>query len=130
MAVAALATLAGTLGEVMFGDSILWFLVIFFGVLLLMLNAAIIYNNPRAVYRKHPFLRQRYEIEFSEVGIEFRTTDTQSKYKWNFYKQIIETDENYFLLYEGNWFSLIPKRAFNSALDEQTFRSLLKRHVD
>ena len=130
MAVSAFAVLVGMFGEAFYGDSGLWFALIFFGIILFALNTAIYFNNPRAHFRKHPFIRQRYEVEFSDDGIKFRTEETESKYKWGFYRRVIETSKHYYLLYEGNWFSLIPKRAFQTLAEEQKFRSLLKQHVD
>ena len=86
------------------------------------------YVAPRRWY-KLVSERGEYTLQYSDAGIVFRAKDIDSTLQWSLYSQVRETEGFYFLVYGNDAFSVVPRRAFTSAEQEQEFRALLRRHV-
>ena len=123
---AALALL-GAAGIVLAGDFALLTLGCFvMGAVLLSLGYVGRHVTPRRIYRANPKFRDRYELEFSDRGIHFRSKGADTRLEWDFYSKVWETEEFYLLVYGKDMFSVIPKRAFGDASQEESFRALLR----
>lgn len=97
-------------------------------VLLLMLVAAFAVIPPLA-FRREPKFRDDYSLTFSSDGIHFRTAHIDSQLKWSMYSRVLIDEHSYVLYYGSNQFTVIPKRVFRSATDQQAFEGLLAEHI-
>jgi hypothetical protein len=66
-----------------------------------------------------------YEVDDQQLII--RNQFSETKNDWGTYRKTIETEEHFLLIYAVNprCFQIIPKRAFASIEDQQTFRKML-----
>jgi hypothetical protein len=94
----------------------------------LMLAAAFTVIPPLA-FRREPKFRDEYSLAFSPEGIHFRTAHIDSQLQWSMYSRALIDAHSYILYYGTRQFTVIPKRVFQSAEQQQTFESLLTRHV-
>jgi membrane associated rhomboid family serine protease len=106
-----------------------WFLTIT-GLLALWLFYRNYYVAPRRWYKRSPVLREEYHLQYSDAGIVFRSKDINANYQWSLYQQVAENEQFYYLIYGGQSFSVIPKRAFTTDEQERAFRELLRAHID
>jgi hypothetical protein len=125
---ACLALLGGA-GVLLGAESLLATLCLMTGLALLALGYAGNYVTPRRQYRANPKLRERYELDFSDGGILFRSKGAETRLEWGFYSKVWETPEFYMLVYGKDMFSVIPKRAFRDGLQEEAFRGMLRRKL-
>ncbi|MEW6351561.1 MAG: YcxB family protein [Thermodesulfobacteriota bacterium] len=116
----------GLLGGALMGDSIVWIVLIVASAVLLLGVAAAHFLIPRLRFRRDPKLRDHYTLVFSEQAISFRTAHIESQIAWKLYTHGWDTPDFYVLFYGTHSFSVIPKRAFSSAAQEDAFRLLLK----
>ena len=120
----------GVFASLVSEDSIApWFLIIA-GLLALGMFYLNYYAAPRRWFRRAARPREEYTLHYSDAGIVFHAKDIDSTLQWSLYQAVCETEQFYFLIYGKDMFSVIPKRAFTSAEQEQAFRDLLRRHVD
>jgi hypothetical protein len=76
-------------------------------------------------------LRSPVQFQVTEESITIKDSFVESKVDWGSFRKVIET-RNYFLLVltvNKNAFQILPKRAFSSAPDENTFRELLHAKI-
>lgn len=100
------------------------------GLSLLALNVVAHFITPRRYYAANPKLRERYELDFSDEGILFRSKGAESRIEWSFYSKVWEMPEFYLLVYGKDMFSVIPKRVFrDDGSQEKSFRELLRRKL-
>ena len=99
------------------------------GLLLLAFNFFVYFVTPRRYYEANPKLRERYELDFSDEAIFFRSKGAESRVEWSFYSKFWETPEFYMLVYGKDMFSVIPRRALREGLQEQAFRGMLRRKL-
>ncbi|HEY0385674.1 MAG TPA: YcxB family protein [Pyrinomonadaceae bacterium] len=126
--IALLVTCAGVALWALESDSVLGYVFTFLGAILLLLHCRT-YFLPQRWYARNPKLHDEYHIQFSDEGLLFRTKDIDSSIKWDFYRDVWETEQFYFLVYGKDAFSVIPKRAFKDEIEEHLFRQLLDRHI-
>lgn len=84
---------------------------------------------PRRLYRSNPQFRETYHIHFSDDGLVFKSTGLESSLRWGFYRKVVEAPDFYYLCYGKDNYTLIPKRAFASVEQEDTFRAIVNQHV-
>lgn len=82
---------------------------------------------PRSYFRSNPKLREPYELTFSDEGIVFRSKGVESRVEWNFYTKVLETPDQFFLVYGKDMFSLLPKRVLRNQRQESALGELLRR---
>ena len=101
----------------------------------LMVDASLLYNvmfvAPRRFFRGDGKFRDKYEVTFSDDGITVKTKQIDSKLAWSLYTRVIEGPALYLLVYgnETRMMTMVPKRAFQSRMQEDQFRSLISRHI-
>src|SRR6185295_20170644 len=80
-------------------------------------------------FRRGARFQEELELRFSEDGLLFRSKNMESKLEWSFYSRIWDTPNYYFLFYDKELFTLIPKRVFTSERQESAFQDLLRRKL-
>jgi hypothetical protein len=84
---------------------------------------------PRSYFRDNPKFRERYELTFSDEGLLFRSKGVESRLGWDFYTEVLETPDYFFLVYGKDMFSLIPKRVLRGPRQESALREMLRRNL-
>jgi hypothetical protein len=84
---------------------------------------------PRVAFRREPKFRDDYSLSFSPEGIHFQTAHVDSQLQWSMYSRALVDAHSYVLYYGSRQFTVIPKRVFRSAQEEQAFEELLAEHV-
>lgn len=102
--------------------------VFFSGVFALVLIAAFTIIPP-LVFRREPKFRDDYSLTFSPEGIHFRTAHVDSQLQWSTYSRALVDAHSYVLYYGSRQFTVIPKRVFQSAEQQQRFEQLLAEHI-
>jgi hypothetical protein len=102
--------------------------VIIAAVFALMLVAAFTII-PTLAFRREPKFRDDYSLTFSPEGIHFRTAHIDSQLQWSIYSRALIDTHSYVLYYGTRQFTIIPKRVFQSAEQQQGFEQLLAQHV-
>jgi hypothetical protein len=129
--VSAMLLVAGA-ATLLFGtERYFWLGVTFcgFGFALLAIIAAALLVVPRIALARSEKLREPYRLTFSDQGIRFETTSIESNLAWSLYARVIEVHDFYLLYWGRREFTVIPKRAFETAADMQAFDALLVAHV-
>ena len=104
-------------------------------VFVVLLEVALFYNvlvnTPRKYFRGDGKFRDRYELTFSDEGIQVKTSQIDSKMAWSLYTKVVEGRDMYLLLYgkDTRMMTAVPKRVFSSNDQEQLFRELVTRHI-
>jgi len=84
---------------------------------------------PPLAFRRERKFRDNYSLTFSPEGIRFRTAHIDSQLQWNMYSRALIDAHSYVLYYGSRQFTVIPKRVFQSAEQQQAFEQLLTQHV-
>ena len=79
---------------------------------------------PLYKFRSTSKYHEVYSLIFSNAGIKFKTPSIDSNLQWAIYSGIWESDDFYFLLQAPLTYTLIPKRAFESAAAKQSFEKI------
>jgi hypothetical protein len=97
-------------------------------LLVLILFAAFVVIPPLA-FRSEAKFRDDYALTFSQDGIHFRTVHIDSQLQWSMYSRALIDGHSYVLYYGSRQFTVIPKRVFQDAEQQQIFEQLLTQHV-
>ena len=84
---------------------------------------------PRLIFRREPRYRDEYSLTFSSDGIHFRTAHIDSQLQWSMYTRASITAHSYILYYGSRQFTVVPKRAFRSAEQQQAFERLMTQRI-
>lgn len=84
---------------------------------------------PKVAFRREPKFRDDYNLEFSPLGIHFRTVHIDSNLQWSLYTSALVDAHSFILYYGAQQFSLIPKRVFRDVSQRQAFERLLADNV-
>jgi hypothetical protein len=84
---------------------------------------------PLVAFRREPKFRDGYSLTFSAEGIHFCTVHIDSQLQWNIYSRALVDTHSYILYYGTHQFTVIPKRVFQSAEQQQAFEQLLTQQI-
>jgi hypothetical protein len=87
------------------------------------------FGIPPFAFRSEPKFRDDYSLTFSPERIHFRTAHIDSKLQWSMYSRALIDEHSYVLYYGSRQFTVIPKRVFQNAEQQQLFEELLTQHV-
>lgn len=68
-------------------------------------------------------------LTFSQEGIHFGRAHVDSQIQWSLYSRALVDAHSYVLYYGSRQFTVIPKRVFQSAEQQQIFEQLLTQHI-
>lgn len=110
-------------GFVMWFPMLIFISTAFFLLFMFVINPLILGNK----VEKNERLKSPVEYEVDEEQISIKTPFSESKVDWGTFERMIESEEHILLIYSinKNMFQIIPKRAFLSREDEQSFKDLL-----
>ena len=77
-------------------------------------------------------LKSKTTWEVDAKGVRIRNKALNNRYKWDSFYKVIETDQHYLLFPSNNKkrFEMIPKRAFESPEQQETFREYLRNKIE
>jgi YcxB-like protein len=104
--------------------------LIVLGVALLISLAFTWFANPRMQWRRNPRRGDSQQFTFEEDRILVVTSTTRGEIAWEYYADIVETEDVYLLVGANKLCNILPRRVFASAPDEERFRLLVARHRD
>jgi hypothetical protein len=84
---------------------------------------------PRRRFRSDPKFQDEYLLQFSDDGIQFKTSQIDALLQWSLYNKVLENERFYLLVYGKHMISVIPKRAFADEFQEAAFREMLARNL-
>lgn len=84
---------------------------------------------PVLAFRREPKFRDDYSLAFSPEGIRFRTAHIDSQLQWSMYSKALVDAHSYMLYYGSRQFTVIPKRVFQNADQQQAFEKLLTERI-
>ena len=83
----------------------------------------------KIAFRRNPKFREEYHLTFSSESIHFKTTSFKSTLKWTQYERVIESPTLFLLMYGKGFYTLIPKRCFDSFEETNAFRTLVSQTI-
>lgn len=104
-------------------DALLIGLVVIFGVPIIRRWVS------KRKWQREPLFQTEHEVAFSEDGVYFRMGHIESNLDWKYYQRIMEYPEGLLLVYGGDSFNLLPKRAFADEKLIGDFRSLAQKKL-
>jgi hypothetical protein len=84
---------------------------------------------PSVLFRRDPKYRDDYSLTFSPDGIHFRTAHIDSQLQWSIYSRALVDAHSFILSWGSSYFTVIPKRVFQSGEQQKAFENLLAQHV-
>ncbi len=107
-----------------------WSRSVWIGVGLLAVSVAlVVFVFPWIAVLRSPRLSQRFRFVFSTRHIRFASEHDSGVIEWERYERWKEADDFYLLYYDGDQFTVVPKRAFASPEAEQRFVDLLRTRM-
>jgi hypothetical protein len=99
----------------------------FLAIYALLINPLMIANK----IEKDERLHSSVQYEVTDEQLLFRNQFAETKLDWGSFQKFIETKDLFLIVYtvNKNMFQIIPKRAFTSSEDEQSFRNLLNQKI-
>lgn len=80
-------------------------------------------------FKRNPKFQETYRLTFDDAGVRFRTATIDARLKWDHYSRVLEGDSMWLLVYGARLYSVIPKRAFESAADRGRFGKLVAAKI-
>lgn len=80
---------------------------------------------PRIIWRRSPQLRAEQAVHISDAGIRADWTNVSTSADWTFWRTARLIDDVYVLQARQRGYCMVPRRAFESPLQEQRFRELV-----
>ncbi|HMM81241.1 MAG TPA: YcxB family protein [Pyrinomonadaceae bacterium] len=108
-----------------------WFgwIAVIAGVLLLLVVVYGLVILPSLFYNSQPLLKSQYHLTFSNDEMRFRAEGVDSMINWPFYRSWLRDDDFYILYYGKRDLSVIPRRAFRTAEDDDALFDLLRQKI-
>ena len=105
-------------------DSAAWLII--FGVVYALLYAAGIWLiAPRMIWRRTPQIRAEQAVTVSDAGILMTWTNASTRADWSFWRKVRRIGDAYVLQGRPRGLCVIPRRAFESPVDERRFAELV-----
>lgn len=76
-------------------------------------------------FKRNPKFAETYRLGFDDAEVRFRTDTMDSRISWDHYSSLLENDRLCLLVYGRGMYTVVPKRAFRSTGDLESFRRLV-----
>jgi hypothetical protein len=80
-------------------------------VIVAAISSVAFFVQPYFMVKRNPHFTSEYTVQFSEIGINVRTVDIDSKLGWGLFTRLLENNSTY-LICGKSMFIVIPKSAF------------------
>jgi hypothetical protein len=84
---------------------------------------------PGLIFRREAKFRDEYSLTFSPDGIHFRTTHIDSQLQWSMYTRGLVDAHSFILYYGSSSFTVIPKRVFENAEQQEAFEHFISQRI-
>lgn len=99
------------------------------GLLLLLVVGYGFVVLPLLFYNSQPLLKSQYHLTFSNDEMRFRAEGVDSTISWPLYRSWLRDKDFYILYYGKRDLSVIPRRAFRTAEDDDEIFDLLTQKI-
>lgn len=83
----------------------------------------------RIKWNREPLYRAPHAVAANDEGVHFRMGAIESNLHWRYYQELLESPEGFLLVYGGESFNYLPKRAFPGKEQMDHFRALAARKL-
>ena len=107
-----------------------WFESIAVGAGALVLSVLLVtYAFPWLAALRSPQLTQHYAFRFTRRNVRFVSEQQEGFLEWERYDSWMQTPDFYLLYYDGDQFTVVPRRALETPEKEERFTNLLKARI-
>ncbi|MGD9679126.1 MAG: YcxB family protein [Vulcanibacillus sp.] len=118
----------GLIAMIFRGYSFIWLVNIFVGIFFVSIVYAIYYIFPAIRFKKEPIFGQDISLIINEDGVTFNYAKTNSVSKWSDYREILENNDFFYLVFGKNMYRILPKRIFTLS-EVDTFKEVIKDKI-
>jgi hypothetical protein len=83
----------------------------------------------RRKWFREPLYHTKHTVTASDEGVYFRMGRIESNLVWPYYQRLVESPDGFLLIYGGDSFNYLPKRAFAGADAIAQFRALASKNL-
>jgi len=87
---------------------------------------AMYFFQPGFVFKQTEKFHEQYQLSFYLNAIDFQTPSISSKLEWKMYHKLWENNDFFYLIQNKNIYTVLPKRAFTTSQDIDTFRDMAR----
>ena len=98
-----------------------------FGLVLLCVPL-LVWRGHKTAFQRSGLATQTVQWKISAEKIQYHTDGEEVSYEWPRLLKVKETDANFFLYFQPEMPTLIPRRAFGSTTEIESFRKLVQQH--
>jgi hypothetical protein len=102
----------------------------------LVLGLAVIFSAPlvrrltsKIKWDREPLFQTQHKVAASDEGVYFQMGVIESNLDWRYYQRLLESPAGFLLVYGGDSFNFLPKRAFSGEEQIARFRALAARKL-
>lgn len=112
------------------GNRVAWTVMLTLGVVLLVLFAILVPLTPSRIWKRVGAQFEVRTLTVSDEGVGRNTSLNDTVMRWAMFSGAIQRGDLYLLkVSKGPGYFIIPRRAFTSRSDEETFRSLVEQKL-
>jgi len=107
-----------------------------FAAAVLILGLMVVFAAPllrrwasRRKWLREPLYQTEHTVAASDDGVYFQMGKIESNLVWHYYQRFVESPEGFLLVYGGESFNYLPKRAFADAESIAQFRALASKNL-
>ena len=93
-------------------------------LIFIVLESYLYFLMPILKFKHTKKYQDEYNMIFSSDTIIWRTPSIETEMKWDFYSELWESNDFYFLVQSPHIYGIIPKRAFATNTDKYTFEEI------
>lgn len=105
--------------------SVLSIIILMLIILVSIIGFMAYFYIPVRNFRLTSKFHEEYRLTFSQDGISFKTPTIDSEIKWDVYSKAWESRDYYYLIQAPQMYMVVPKRAFNSDVEINSFEKII-----
>lgn len=106
------------------GSDTIFALLVTVSAIYLCMLLAIYFFQPKFIFKQTEKFHETYQLTFSLDAIDFQTASISSKLEWKMYHKLWENNDFFYLIQNKNIYTVLPKRAFSSLQEIDSFRDI------
>lgn len=88
------------------------------------------YIIPKLRFNREPKFQEEYFLSFQDEEINFIAGKLRSALSWDYYIDVKESKDFFFLVYGKNRYTIIPKRVFKDLDELNIFKDLVRSKIN